>query len=195
MNICSHQRSLITVSSNSQFSISWARSAETARLGQWTWAFPGMKTVPFYHSLILKAFLQVHKAVPCLQMGSNEVQGGVWLAYGYFSTAGQYQWLERETTAQLPALQPFSQSASFQSMTAPIVPYLWVSKTEKNPWGGFFLASTFSHPNTFGNVTTSSQEDSIWWLSHILLMTKGLWSSDNKSNILPELYMFRNAGH
>lgn len=99
MNICSHQRSLITVSSNSKFSISAGKvSRKSKTLDNELESCPRMKIVTFYHSLIPKHFLKVSKTTPCLQMGSNEVQGVCDNFMPYFNTAGQCQWLERETT-------------------------------------------------------------------------------------------------
>jgi len=78
MNICSHQRSLITVSSNTQFSISAAKVSKNSKtFDNELESCPRMKIVTFYHSLSLKHFLKVSKTAPCLQMGSNEVWEGV----------------------------------------------------------------------------------------------------------------------
>ena len=98
MNICSHQRSLITVSSNSQFSIPAGKVSRNSKtLDNELESCSRMKIVTFYHSLILKHFVQVSQTAPCLQMGRIRYGRGCDKFMAYFNTAGQCQWLERET--------------------------------------------------------------------------------------------------
>lgn len=96
MNICSHQRSLITVSGNSQFNIPAGKVSRNSKtLDNELESCPRMKTVSFYHSLILKHFCKWAK-LDVVTNGQKLGGGGGDKFMASFNTAGQCQRLERE---------------------------------------------------------------------------------------------------
>lgn len=196
MNICSHQRSLIRVSSNSQFSISWGRSAEIARLGQWTWVLPQNGNSYF---LSFSDPRSPSVSAQNFTLFTNWEQWGVGgcvitLRLILIPQDSINGWKEKPQLSFYPcslsARLPPSRAWQHQLYSTSEC-----QKTKEKPWGGIFLASTFSHPNTFGNVAH-------WQPRRLYLMTlshpfndKGLLFSDNKSNILSEIYMLRNTDY
>lgn len=153
MNICSHQRSLITVSSNSQFSISWGRSAEIARLGQWTWVLPQNENSNFLSFPDPKGLSASAQNCILLTNGQQWDTGGGVISLQLILTPQDSisGWKEK---SQL-SFQPCSLSARLPPSRAwqhQLYSTSECQKTKEKSWGGIFLASTFSHSNTFGNV-------------------------------------------
>lgn len=131
MNICSHQRSLITVSGNSQFNIPAGKVSRNSKtLDNELESCPRMKTVSFYHSLILKHFCKWAK-LDVVTNGQKFGGGGGGISLWPLLTLQDSVngWREKSwRLASSPAAWPFSWAASFQSMTAPSVQYLRVPK-------------------------------------------------------------------
>lgn len=164
MNICSHQRSLITVSSNSQFSISWGRSAEIARLGQWTWVLPQNENSYILSSPDPKGLSASAQTCTLFTNGQQWGAGGGVISLKLILTPQDSISGCKEKPqlsfqpCSLPARLPPSRAWQHQLYSTSEC-----QKTKEKPRGGIFLASTFSHSKTFGNVTH--------WQPRLYLMT------------------------
>lgn len=181
MNICSHQRSLITVSSNSQFSISWARSAETARLGQWTWVLPQKENSHFLSFIDPEGLSASAWNCTLFTNGQQWGAGGGVISLKLILTLQDSSSVWREKP-QL-SFQPCSISARLPPSRA--WQHQLYSTLTKNLEVEFFLPAPLAIQVLLEMWPTGNQEDSIWWLSPISLKFKGLPFSDKKIKYPP----------